>query len=81
MKQKDFRNPFKFWGSYVGFVITFFVIPIMIAPITIKGVNFIKLPFHLIDVYYTLNQFIVFTIIIPVIGFLVGWLIHKDLID
>ena len=85
VKKRNLKNPFKLWGSYVGLIITFFVIPNIIVPSTTRagttlGIGFFKMPFFLLDTYWTFNQFIVYMIILPIVGFLIGWLIHKNII-
>lgn len=80
-------NPFKLWGSYAGAVIYTIIIPFILTKLNIQSsilAKIIYFPFFIIFRFVPCNDwgclglfFGIFIILAPIIGFFVGYWIHR----
>ena len=85
MKKK--YNPFRMWESYVFSILSVLIVSIINLQNNSgtywfqwfalkKSELLITAPFVLIDIYYTLNDFLIYIVLISILGFFIGWGIH-----
>lgn len=82
MKKKN--NPFRYSAAYFALFFVFFLVPEIVifndnAKIEYSRMSSFVLPFYLSANVYSLNEFILYTILIPIIGFFAGYLIQRTI--